>query len=129
MAEADQLALHSSVAPAGILAGHPQHEGSDRWWCGWSAWSSVRGVQRRATSWACQGSSVRGDTSRSWRSGVGSSLLNALSTARSSQVKVGWGLVRRSTAISWRSIRISASLAASGRASSANQDNMRTSIR
>jgi len=42
MAEADQLALDSSVAPAGILAGHLQHEGPDRWWGGWSAWSSVR---------------------------------------------------------------------------------------
>jgi hypothetical protein len=30
MAEADQLALNPSVAPAGILAGHPQYEGSDR---------------------------------------------------------------------------------------------------
>jgi hypothetical protein len=42
MAEADQLALDSSVAPAGILAGHPQHQRSDRRRGGWSAWSSVR---------------------------------------------------------------------------------------
>ena len=42
MAEADQLALDASVAPAGILAGHPQHQGPDRRWGGWSAWSSVR---------------------------------------------------------------------------------------
>ena len=41
MAEADQLTLNPSVAPAGILAGHPQHEGSDRRWGGWSAWGSV----------------------------------------------------------------------------------------
>jgi hypothetical protein len=41
MAEADQLALNSSVAPAGILAGHPKHQDSDRWWSGWSAWSSA----------------------------------------------------------------------------------------
>jgi hypothetical protein len=42
MAESDQLALDPSVAPAGILAGHPQHESSDRRCGGWSAWSSVR---------------------------------------------------------------------------------------
>jgi hypothetical protein len=41
MAEADQLTVNPSVAPAGILAGHPQHEGSDRRWGGWSAWRSV----------------------------------------------------------------------------------------
>ena len=38
MAESDQLALDASVAPAGILAGHPQHEGPDRRCGGWSAW-------------------------------------------------------------------------------------------
>ena len=42
MAEADQLALNPSVAPAGILAGHPQHQGPDRLWGGWAAWSSAR---------------------------------------------------------------------------------------
>ena len=42
MAEADQLALDSSVAPGGILAGHLQHQGSDLRCGGWSAWSSVR---------------------------------------------------------------------------------------
>jgi hypothetical protein len=38
-----------------------------------------------ATSWACQRNNVRGDTSRTWRSGAGNSLPSALSTARSSQ--------------------------------------------
>ena len=32
----------ASVAPAGILAGHPQHQGPDRRCGGWSAWSSAR---------------------------------------------------------------------------------------
>ena len=41
MVESDQLALNSSVPPGGILAGHLQHQGSDRRWGGWSAWSSV----------------------------------------------------------------------------------------
>jgi hypothetical protein len=42
MAESDQLTLNSSVAPAGVLAGHLQHEVADCGRCGWSAWSSVR---------------------------------------------------------------------------------------
>jgi hypothetical protein len=42
MAESDHLALDPSVAPAGILAGHPQHQGPDRCCGRWSAWSSVR---------------------------------------------------------------------------------------
>ena len=42
MAESDQLALDPSVAPAGILVGHLQHEVSDRRCGGWSAWSSAR---------------------------------------------------------------------------------------
>ena len=41
MAEADQLTLNPSVAPAGILPGHPQHEGPDRRCGGGSAWRSV----------------------------------------------------------------------------------------
>ena len=77
----------------------------------------------------CQRSSVRGDTSRTWRSGTGSSLLSALSRLRSSHDIVGRGLVRRSTVTSCRSVRISTSLAASERASSASQLSTRTSIR
>ena len=42
MTEADQLAMDSSVAPARILAGQPQHQRPDRCCGGWSAWSSVR---------------------------------------------------------------------------------------
>ena len=42
MAESDQLALNPSVAPAGILARHLQHQSSDRRCGGWSAWPSVR---------------------------------------------------------------------------------------
>jgi hypothetical protein len=42
MAEGDQLALDPSVAPAGILAGHPQHQGPDRFGGGRSVWSPVR---------------------------------------------------------------------------------------
>jgi hypothetical protein len=71
--------------------------------------------------WACQRSRVLGDTSRSRRSGVGSNLLSALRNARSSQLNFGRGLPRRSTATSWRSTRISTSLAVSDRASSASQ--------
>jgi hypothetical protein len=42
VAESDQLALYPSIPPSGILAGHAQHQGPDRRWRGWSAWSSVR---------------------------------------------------------------------------------------
>ena len=42
MAEADQLTPDAPVTPAGILSGHPQYQGADRLWGGWSAWSSAR---------------------------------------------------------------------------------------
>jgi len=42
MAEADQLTLDPSVAPAVILTGDPQYQGPDRRSGGWSAWSSAR---------------------------------------------------------------------------------------
>ena len=42
MAESDQLTLDAPVAPAGVLAGHLQHEVPDSRCGGWSAWSSVR---------------------------------------------------------------------------------------
>ena len=41
MAESDQLTLDPSVAPSGILAGHPQHQGPDRRCGGRSARSSA----------------------------------------------------------------------------------------
>jgi hypothetical protein len=37
VAEADQLTVNASVAPAGILAGHPQHQCPDGLWGGWAA--------------------------------------------------------------------------------------------
>ena len=40
VAESDELALDASVAPGGILPGHPQHQGPDRLWGGWAAWLS-----------------------------------------------------------------------------------------
>ncbi len=43
MAEADQLTLNPSVAPAGILAGHPQHEGSGSA-VGWVVGLGIGGV-------------------------------------------------------------------------------------
>jgi len=42
-AKAGQLALYPSIAPAGILPGHPQqHQVPDRRCDGWTAWSSMR---------------------------------------------------------------------------------------
>jgi len=58
--------------------------------------------------------------------GQGGSLARAASTARSAQSGRGRATCRRKTATSWRRIRISASLAASQRARSARQPNIRT---
>ena len=129
VAESDELTVNASVAPVGVLSGHSQHQGPDRLRRGRPARLSAREVQRRATRWACQRSKASAWTSRSRRSCVGSSLLSALRNARSIQVKVGCGLRRRRTATSCRSTRISTSLVASDRASSASQLNTRASIR
>jgi hypothetical protein len=37
VAESDELALDASVAPGGVLTGHPQHEGLNRRGSGWAA--------------------------------------------------------------------------------------------
>ena len=100
MAESDQLTLDTSVDPAGILAGHPQYQGPDRRWGGWSAWSSVRVGPAAGNELGVPAQQCRGDTSRSWRRGAGSSLLSALSTARSSQLSACRALVRRRNATS-----------------------------
>jgi hypothetical protein len=76
-----------------------------------------------ATSLRCQRSKIAGVTTRHERKAFGRSRDKAASTARSAQLSCGRGLVRRSTATSWRSASISASLDAEDRASSANQDN------
>jgi hypothetical protein len=60
---------------------------------------------------------------------AGSSLLSALSRARSTHVKGGRGVWRRSTATSRRRTRISTSFAASDRAINASQLTIRASIR
>ena len=100
MAEADQLALDAPVAPAGILAGHPQYQRPDGRCDRWSAWSSVRVGPAVGDELGVPTQQRSGVTSRSWRGGAGSSLPSALSIARSSHVGVGRGLVRRSTATS-----------------------------
>jgi hypothetical protein len=66
---------------------------------------------------------------RQARSAFGMILASAASMARSVQDMRGLGLVRRSTATSCRSARISASLADEDRASSASQDSTVTSSR
>ena len=40
MAESDQLAVNASVAPAGVLAGHPQHQIANDLGDRWTAWCS-----------------------------------------------------------------------------------------
>jgi hypothetical protein len=73
-------------------------------------------VQRRATSWRCQRSSVSGLTGKPVQDGRGSERLSAASSARSARVSVGRAC-RRRTASSWRRTRISNSFERRGRAS------------
>jgi len=42
VAETDQLALDTSVAPGGVLPGHPQHQAPDLLGSGWASWLSSR---------------------------------------------------------------------------------------
>jgi len=67
-------------------------------------------VQFRATRRRWHRNTVPGVTSRWLRSGLGSRRISAARTARSAQSSRGRGLVRRSTATSWRSTSNSASL-------------------
>ena len=75
-------------------------------------------VQRRATSWRCQRSSVSGLTGNPAHAARGSERLSAASTLRSAGVSFGCRPCRRSIASSWRNTRISSSFERRGRASS-----------
>src|SRR6266511_1999194 len=75
-------------------------------------------VQRRATSWRCQHSSVSGLTRKLAQVERGSERLNAASSARSARVSLGRADCRRRTANSCRSTRISSSFEPRGRPSS-----------
>jgi hypothetical protein len=127
MAEADQLALDAPVPPAGILAGHPQHQCLDWRRDRWSALASSRVGPAAGDELGvpAQQGSGRDQPQLAQRGGQ----QPAERAEDSRQVSVGRGLVRRSTATSWRSVRISASLAVLERASSASQLSTRTSIR
>jgi hypothetical protein len=74
-------------------------------------------VQRRATSWRCQRSSVSGLTGKPVQAGRGSERLSAASSARSARVSLGRAACRRRTASSCRRTRISNSFERRGRAS------------
>lgn len=87
-------------------------------------WRHLAATRRR-----CQRSRVPGVTMRWTHSAFGMILVSAESTALSVQDMRGLGLVRRSTATSWRSASISVSLAVEDRASSASQENTVTSSR
>ena len=75
-------------------------------------------VQRRATSWRCQRSSVSGLTEKSLQLDRSSERLNAASSARSARVSFGVVPCRRRIANSCRKTRISTSFERRGRASS-----------
>jgi hypothetical protein len=80
------------------------------------------GVHFLVTMRRCQRSNVAGVTTRCKRKPFGSIRDNAASMARSVHSSRGLGFTRRSMATSWRRTRISASLDADDRASSASQD-------
>jgi hypothetical protein len=67
-------------------------------------------------------------TRRRARSRVGSRRISAANTARSAQSRRGAGLVRRSTATSWRRTSSSAAIAVSPRVAWGNQPNIRTAV-
>jgi hypothetical protein len=117
VAELEQFPLHSAVSPARVLRRHPYDQRRDdvvdRWASGpirvgpLLAHESVMPAQDR----------VRGDqamaTQRSWQPRT-----SAANTARSAHSRRGFGLVRRSTATSWRRTSSSTSLVADVRPSS-----------
>jgi hypothetical protein len=78
-------------------------------------------VQRKATRSACQRSRVLGDTSRSRRSWVGSGLLRAAEDGAVGPAQHGAGIASAQDGDLVPEHRISTSLAASDRASSASQ--------
>src|SRR6266545_6122228 len=88
------LARRRINAPTGGSSG-----GLPRFVCGY--------VQRRATSWRCQRSSVSGLTGKLGHVERGSERLKAARNARSARVSLGRADCRRRTASSWRSARIS----------------------
>jgi hypothetical protein len=98
VAESDQFAVDASVSPSWVFPGQPQHQRPDGLRDGWPARLSSWVGPSAGDQLGCQYRSVLGDTSRSWRTEVGSSLLSAVSRARSAQLSVGRGLRRRSTA-------------------------------
>jgi hypothetical protein len=69
MAESDHLTMNSSVAPAGIRAGHAQDESSDRWCGRWSTWSLVRIGPAATDELGVPAQQRSGDTSRIRRKG------------------------------------------------------------
>ena len=119
----------SVVAPAGILAGHPQYQGSDRRCGGWPAWSSVRVGPAPGDELGVPAQQRSGRDQPQLAQRGRNSLLSALSTARSRHVSASRVLVRRSTATSCAASGSRCPFAASERASSSNQLSTRTSIR
>jgi hypothetical protein len=92
VAESDQLALDTPVAPGRVFAGHPQYQGPDRLSDGRAPRSVSRVGPAAADEVGMPAQQRPGRHSRSRRRPVGSSLLSALRTARSTQVRAGRGL-------------------------------------
>ena len=117
-------------SPAGIRAGHAQDESSYRWCGRWSTWSLVRVGPAATDELGVPAQQRSGDTSRIRRKGQAAACsARSARRGRASSVGVGRALVKRNTATSCRSARISTSLAASERARSTSQLSTRPNIR
>jgi len=128
VAELEQLALDPLVSQAGFsVASRPTRTRT-------AALTGRRPVRFgyvhfQATSRLCHRRTVPGVTSRCARRVLGRCPISAARTARSAQSIRGPGWVRRSTATSWRRMRISASLDAEDRPSKMSHPASRRKIR
>ena len=126
-AETLELADDPLVSPVRVLAGRRRISSrSERPIRGRPAFRCAY-VQRRATSWRCQRSSVSGLTTRFARDVRGTARLSAANSARSARVSLGRPARRRSTAR--RRSRISSSFERRGRASNHTSANRFRAIR
>ncbi len=124
--QAEQLTLDPPVPPPGDSAG-PACSTSSQTSCGTGGRpAALEYVHFLLSRRRCQASNVPGVTIRCNCRRLGSSRATAAITARSAQSGLGRVTCRRKTATSCRSTKISASLAASFRASSTSQPNTNT---
>jgi hypothetical protein len=128
VADLEQLTLDPLVSPAIVLRGEPLDERGDLG-ADWRPSRAVRIGPLPGDQAAVPAQKVPGVTSRCARNLPGRSRISAAITARSAQSSRGRGWVRRSTATSYRSTKISAFFDADDRPSRTSQLQSRTKMR